>query len=182
MFTRMMGCTINEDIGGRNLSVPLNYWHCCFTPLGMKLLYGDERDETEDNKILMSSGSDESIAEQGITENDAVIGLDDIILSEGTIKENEEQNSQDEEMKGVTTEITHTDNGQHAASSYIEPQEPTKETTETEADDEDEGIGLDGNELDDINRTKDLEEESSSAVNEKTAAIVEEGSCLNMCM
>lgn len=140
----------------------------------MEHLPGERRDGTEDKD--MYSGIEKSIAEQG--ENDAVVGLDDIILSEDTIQEDEQHSSHDDEIKGVTTEITDTDDGQLTALDDSELQKQTKDTkldsAETEVDYEDEGIGLDGNELDDVNIREDLEEELSPAAAGMTA-ITDEG-------
>ena len=145
----------------------------------MEHFHGFQRDETEGNGIAYIGSSQESIDEHGIMEDDAVLGLDDIILSEDAIQENEQYSSQDEEMKGVTTEMTGTDHGQPASLDHSELQTQVKETelpnpTEiAEVDYEDEGIGLDGNELDDvneldINRRDNLEEGLSPAADRKS--------------
>lgn len=135
-------------------------------------------DETEE----LCSDSEESISNQGIVQNDAVIGLDDIILSEDTIQENEHHRSQDEEMKGVTAERADREEVERIYQNYSEPQGQVEEAklhpSETESDGEDEGIGLDGNELDGINRRGEELIEEQEELNQAAdrTAIMEEGS------
>lgn len=134
-------------------------------------MHGVQGDAIVDND--MSSGSEEMITEQNTVKKDEVVGLDDIILSEDPVlQENEQHRNQVEEIKGIE---------ERTAQDYSESQKQLKEaeldSTETQVDDEDEGIGLDGNELDDINRREELEEELYPAADAAdSTAIIEEGS------
>lgn len=128
----------------------------------------------------MSSGSEEMLTEQSTVNKDQVVGLDDIILSEEPVlQEDEQHRNQVEEMKGIeeTTDMEE----ERTAQNYSELQKQLKEAeldrTGTQVDDEDEGIGLDRNDLDDINRREELQEELYPATNTADrTAIREEGS------
>lgn len=141
-------------------------------------MHGVQGDAIADND--MSSGSEEMITEQNTVKKDEVVGLDDIILSEGPVlQENEQHRNQVEEIKGIEERTDMEE--ERTAQDYSESQKQLKEaeldSTETQVDDEDEGIGLDGNELDDINRREELEEELYPAADAAdSTAIIEEGS------
>lgn len=128
----------------------------------------------------MSSGSEEMLTEQSTVKRDEVVGLDDIILSEEPVlQEDEQHRNQVEEMKGIeeTTDMEE----ERTAQNYSELQKQLKEAeldrTGTQVDDEDEGIGLDGNDLDDINRREELQEELYPATDTADrTGIREEGS------
>lgn len=141
-------------------------------------MHGVQGDAIVDND--MSSGSEEMITEQNTVKKDEVVGLDDIILSEGPVlQENEQHRNQVEEIKGIEERTDMEE--ERTAQDYSESQKQLKEaeldSTETQVDDEDEGIGLDGNELDDINRREELEEELYPAADAAdSTAIIEEGS------
>lgn len=143
-------------------------------------MHGVQGDAIVDND--MSSGSEEMITEQNTVKKDEVVGLDDIILSEGPVlQENEQHRNQVEEIKGIEERTDMEE--ERTAQDYSESQKQLKEaeldSTETQVDDEDEGIGLDGNELDDINRREELEEELYPAADAAdSTAIIEEGSCM----
>jgi len=141
-------------------------------------LHGIQGDAVVDNS--MSSGSEEMLTEQSTVKRDEVVGLDDIILSEEPVLQKDEQHrNQVEEMKGIeeTTDMEE----ERTAQNYSELQKQLKEAeldhTGTQVDDEDEGIGLDRNDLDDINRREELQEELYPATNTADrTAIREEGS------
>lgn len=141
-------------------------------------MHGVQGDAIVDND--MSSGSEEMVTEQNTVKKDEVVGLDDIILSEGPVlQENEQHRNQVEEIKGIEERTDMEE--ERTAQDYSESQKQLKEaeldSTETQVDDEDEGIGLDGNELDDINRREELEEELYPAADAAdSTAIIEEGS------
>lgn len=141
-------------------------------------MHGVQGDAIVDND--MSSGSEEMITEQNTVKKDEVVGLDDIILSGGPVlQENEQHRNQVEEIKGIEERTDMEE--ERTAQDYSESQKQLKEaeldSTETQVDDEDEGIGLDGNELDDINRREELEEELYPAADAAdSTAIIEEGS------
>lgn len=128
----------------------------------------------------MSSGSEEMLTEQSTVNKDQVVGLDDINLSEEPVlQEDEQHRNQVEEMKGIeeTTDMEE----ERTAQNYSELQKQLKEAeldrTGTQVDDEDEGIGLDRNDLDDINRREELQEELYPATDTADrTAIREEGS------
>ena len=116
------------------------------------------------------SDSEESTADQGTTQNEAAIALDDIVLTDDTVEGDEQRTSQEEDMKGsdagyLATERKETssragrdegdaemgDTGGEAqvGSTPVMTEEADVEQREARSDEEDEGIGLDGEELDD---------------------------------
>jgi len=127
----------------------------------------------------LSSGSEEMLIEQSTAKGDEVVGLDDIILSEEPVLQEEEQHrNQVEEMKDLDERTDKEE--ERTAQDYSGSQEQLKEaeldSIETLGDDEDEGIGLDGNELDDIKRREELQEELYPATDPAdSTAIREEG-------
>ena len=141
------------------------------------------------------SGSEESIGDQGVTQNDVVIALDDIVLRDDAVQGDEQQGSQDEEMESVDAEgliaerkeaslragedegdadIGDKESAALANNEQVMTEEACKsgEARSDDDDDVDEGIVLDEEELND-NGKHEMEEELNQA--DRTAA-VEEGS------
>lgn len=117
------------------------------------------------------TGSEEISTDQSTVKRGEV-GLDDIILSEKPLlQEDEHHRNQVAEIKGIE---------ERSAQDYSGSQKQLKEaeldSTETEVVDEYEGIGLDGNELDDIDRREELQEDLYPATKDADrTAIGEEG-------
>lgn len=155
-----------------------NFQSCCFIPSGTEHLHGIQGDAIMDND--MTSGSEETLTEQSTVKRDEVVGLDDIILSEEPeLQEDKQHRNQVEEMKGIEerTDMEEERTAQDYSESQKQPKEAELDSTEIQVDDEDEGIGLDGNELDDINRREKLQEELYPATDiADRTAIREEGS------
>ena len=114
------------------------------------------------------SGSEESIEDQDMMQNDGVVAIDDIILSEDTMQDNKQQSTQGEDMKDEHTLETMERTEGHAED-YSEPQKQMEKAeidcTETEVDDEDEGIGVDEGEVDITDNTEAVDD--SMAVTEE---------------
>ena len=125
------------------------------------------------------SASEDSIEDQGVAQNNEIIALDDIVLSDDTVQGIGEPTSQGDEMGGsdaehLTTErketssraeegegdaeMGSTEGEEHADNGPVMTDEAELEPGEGRSDDEDEGIGLDGEELDDIGRQETEEE------------------------
>lgn len=151
---------------------------CCFIPSGTEHLHGIQEDAIIDND--MTTGSEEMLTEQSTVTRDEVVGLDDIFLSEEPkLQEDEQHRNQVEEMKSIEerTDMEEERTAQDYSESQKEPKETELDSTEIEVDDEDKGIGLDGNELHDINRREELQEELYPATDiADRTAIREEGS------
>lgn len=129
-----------------------------------------------------ASSSEDSIADQGVTQGDAAVALDDIILNDDTAQGDIKDTTQDSEMEdnaedlategeetlsraegGVTgVEIGSNEGAAQAQKEPLMTEEADVEPRESREDDEDEGIGLDGEELDDNSRHEE-EEESNQA-------------------
>lgn len=141
-------------------------------------MHGIQGDAIMDND--MTSGSEEMLTEQSTVKRDEVVGLDDIILSEEPeLQEDKQHRNQVEEMKGIEerTDMEEERTAQDYSESQKQPKEAELDSTEIQVDDEDEGIGLDGNELGDINRREKLQEELYPATDiADRTAIREEGS------
>ena len=145
------------------------------------------------------STGEESIVDQGITQNDGVIALDDIVLSSDDTMQDQHA-SQDEKMEsnddaeqlitereetslrvdketaeGVERDDEMVDNTEDVTQADGEPvmtEQADVEPREMRSENGDEGIGLDGEELDD-NTKQDTGEELNQA---EGAAAMEEGS------
>ena len=128
----------------------------------------------------MTAGSEEMLTEQSTVKRDEVVGLDDIMLSEEPeLQEDEQHRNQVDEMKGIEerTDVEEERTAQDYSESQKQPKEAGLDSTELQVDNEDEGINLDGNELDDINRREELQEELYPATDiADRTAIREEGS------
>ena len=140
-------------------------------------MHGVQGDEMMDNGLF--SGTKEMLTERSTVKGDEVVVLDDIISSEEPLLQGDEHlGNHDEEMKGIEerTDMEKEITAQDYSESQKQLQEAELDSTETQVDDVDEGIGLDGNELDDINRREELQEDLYPATNAAVrTAIREEG-------
>jgi len=148
----------------------------CFIPSGTEHLHGIQGDAFVDNG--MSSGSEDMLTEPSTVKGDEVVGLDDIILSEEPVLQEQEQHRNQVEKMESIDERTDMEE-ERTAEDYSESQKQLKEaeldSTETEVvDDDDEGIGLDGNELDDIKRREELQEEFYPATEPADRTVIRE--------
>ena len=154
-----------------------NFKYCCGTLSGTEHLHDIQGDAIVDNE--MTSGSEEMLTEQSTVKRDEVVGLDDIMLSEEPgLQEDEQHRNQVDEMKGIEerTDMAEERTAQDYSESQKQPKEAGLDSTELQVDNEDEGIGLDGNELDDINRREELQDELYPATDiADRTAIREEG-------
>lgn len=117
------------------------------------------------------TGSEEMSTDQSTVKRGEVVGLDDIILSEKPLlQEDGHHRNQVEEIKGIEER-----SAQDYSGSQKQPKEAELDSTETEVVDEDEGIGLDGNELDDINRREELQEDLYPATKDADRTAIGEG-------
>ena len=134
--------------------------YCRGTLSGTEHLHDIQGDAIVDNE--MTSGSEEMLTEQSTVKRDEVVGLDDIMLSEEPgLQEDEQHRNQVDEMKGIEerTDMAEERTAQDYSESQKQPKEAGLDSTELQVDNEDEGIGLDGNELGDINRREELQDE-----------------------
>ena len=125
------------------------------------------------------SASEDSIEGQEVTQGNGVIALDDIVLSDDTVQGIEQPTSEGDEMGGFDAEHLATERKEtssraeggegdaemgsaegvtQADKEPVITEEAESEPGEGRSDDEDEGIGLEGEELDDIGRQETKEE------------------------
>ena len=143
----------------------------------------------DNNEEEAHSESEEFIAGQGVLQNEAVIALDDIVLTDDTIQGDDKQGNQDKNMEDVGAEVAMTerketsveagggklDNGADLVAPLGDTELVGKEETGASRNIgrayEDEGISLDGEELD---ATKKQENEGELSQADDRVA-VEEG-------
>ena len=141
-----------------------------------------------------ASSSEDSIADQGVTLGDTVVALGDIVLNDDTAQGDVQDTTQDGDMEddaedlategeetssraegGVTgVQIGSAKGATQADKELLMTEEADVEHGESRSDDEDEGIGLDGEELDDNSRQEG--EEGSNQTD--GTVITEEGNHL----
>ena len=125
------------------------------------------------------SASEDSIEDREVTQSNEVIALDDIVLSDDTVQGIEQPTSEGDEMGGLHAEHLATEREEtssraeggegdaemgsaegvtQADKEPVITEEAEVEPGEGRSDDEDEGIGLEGEELNDIGRQETEEE------------------------
>lgn len=125
------------------------------------------------------SASEDSLEDQEVTQSNEVIALDDIVLSDNTVQGIEQPTSEGDEKEGLDVEHLATERKEtssraeggeedaemgsaegvtEADKEPVITEEAELEPGEGRSDDEDEGIGLEGEELDDIGRQETEEE------------------------
>lgn len=151
-------------------------------------------DKGDTNEEEAHSESEESIAGKGLLQNDAVIALDDIVLTDDTIHGDDKQGNQDENMEDVGAEVAMTERNETSAkagggeldngadlvaplgdTAVLVGKEETGASQNIGYDEEDEGISLDGEELDATKKQENVGELSQAddrvAVEEGTIAL-----------